>query len=40
MPKRVVLGYVTMEKVLMNIIDKTYVVALGYAMVQLDVVTR
>jgi hypothetical protein len=40
MPKCVVLGVTTMEKALMNIVDETYVVALGYAMVQLDLVTR
>ena len=39
-PKRVVLGVVTMEKVLMNIVDKIYVVALGYAVKQWGVVTR
>jgi len=40
MPKRVVSGFVTVEKVPINTIDKTYLVTLGYAVVQLDVVTR
>ena len=40
MPKRVVLGVMTMEKALMSIVDETYVLAFGYAAVQLDLVMR
>jgi len=38
--KRVVLGFMTMEKTLMNIVGETYLVALGYALMQLDLVMR